>query len=117
MVLWMNAFPVKSGISQMFLPRELLVRWQLDYKKHCRVPPGTYCEKHDKPKPTNTMAWWTHEGIALGPTGNLQGSVKIYCINTGRVLKRQSFTPMPMPNCVIKRINAISKKEGQGQAF
>jgi hypothetical protein len=26
MVLWMNAFPVKSGISQMFLPQELLVR-------------------------------------------------------------------------------------------
>jgi hypothetical protein len=26
MVLCMNAFPVKSGISQMFLPQELLVR-------------------------------------------------------------------------------------------
>ncbi len=25
MILWMNAFPVKSGISQTFSPRELLV--------------------------------------------------------------------------------------------
>jgi hypothetical protein len=49
--------------------------------------------------------------------GNLQGSVKFYCINTGRVLKCQLFTPMPMPGCIIKRINAIDKKEGQGQAF
>jgi hypothetical protein len=95
------------------------VQWRLDYKKHCRVPPGTYCEIHDKRVPTNTMAWWTHKGIALGPMGNLQGSmsVKFYCINTGRVLKRQSFTSMPMPDHVIKHINAISKKEGQGQAF
>jgi hypothetical protein len=40
-VLWLNAFPVKSGISSTFSPRELLVCWRLDYKKHCRVLPGT----------------------------------------------------------------------------
>ena len=54
-VLWLNAFPVKSGISSTFSPRELLVRWRLDYKKHCRVLPGTYCEVHDKPVPMNMM--------------------------------------------------------------
>jgi hypothetical protein len=117
MVLWMNAFLVKLGIFQTFLLQELLVRWQLDYKKHCRVPPGTYCEIHDKPVLMNTMAWRTHKGIALGLTGNLQGSVKFYCINTGRVLKRQLFTPMPMPDRVIKHINAIGEKEVQGWAF
>jgi hypothetical protein len=41
MVLWLNAFPVKNGISSMFSLRELLVRWCLDYAKHCRVP-GKY---------------------------------------------------------------------------
>jgi hypothetical protein len=117
MVLWMNAFPVKSGISTTFSPRELMMRWRLDYKKHCRVMPGTYCEVHDEPLPTNTMAWRTHEGIALGPTGNLQGSVKFFCINTGRVLKRRSFTQMPMPDRVIKRVNAIGLRQKQGRAF
>ena len=34
-VLWLNAFPAKSGISATYSPRELLVRWKLDYKKHC----------------------------------------------------------------------------------
>ena len=116
-VLWMNAFPVKSGISQTFSPRELLVRWRLDYKKHCRVLPGTYCEVHDEPVPTNTMTARTHEAIALGPTGNLQGSVKFYCLNTGRVLKRRSFTPMPMPDSVIERVNKIGERERQGRAF
>ena len=56
MVLWINTFPVKSGISQMFLPEELLVRWQLDYTKHFRVLPGTYCRVQNVPVPTNIMA-------------------------------------------------------------
>jgi len=116
-ILWLNAFSVKSGISQTISPRELLMRWCLDYKKHCRVQPGTYCEVHSEPVPTNTMAWWAHEAIALGPTGNLQGSVKFYCINTGQVLKRCSFTPMPMPDRVIKRVNKIVEQEGQGRTF
>jgi hypothetical protein len=114
-ILWLNAFPVKSRISQTISLRELLMRWRLDYKKHCRVQPGTYCEVHDEPVPTNTMAWRSHEAIALGPTGNLQGSVKFYCIYTGRVLKRRSFTPMP--NRVIKRVNQIGEREGQGRTF
>jgi hypothetical protein len=108
-ILWLNAFLVKSGISQTISPRELLMCWRLDYKKHCRVQPGIYCEVHDEPVPTNTMAWRAHEAIALGPMGNLQGSVKFYCINTGRVLKRRSFTLMPMPDWVIKWVNKIGE--------
>ena len=82
-ILWLNAFLVQSGISQTISPWELLLRWRLDYKKHCRVQPGTYCEVHDEPVPTNTMAQCTHKAIVLGPTGNLQESEKFYCINTG----------------------------------
>ena len=73
--LWLNAFPVHNGISAKYSPRELILRWQMDYKKHCRVLVGTYCEVHDKLSPSNTMITRTHKGIALGPTGNLQGSV------------------------------------------
>ena len=89
----------------------------MDYKKHCRVEVGTYCEVHDKPSPTNNMVSRTHEAIALGPTGNLQGSVKFFCINTRRVLKRRNFTPIPLPDSVIAKVNAIGKKEGQGRDF
>jgi hypothetical protein len=55
MVLWLNVFPVKDGILAVYSPRELLVRWQTDYSKHCRVLPGMYCEVHDEPSPLNTM--------------------------------------------------------------
>jgi hypothetical protein len=115
--LWLNAFPVRNGISTKYSPRELILRWKMDYKKHCRVLVGTYCEVHDEPSPSNTMISRTHEGIALGPTGNLQGSVKFYSLTTGRVIKRRNFTEMPMPDSIIKKVDAIGQKENHGRQF
>jgi hypothetical protein len=116
MALWLNA-RAKTGISSIYSPRKLLFRWQLDYKKHCWVLPRTYCKVHDEPVPTNMVVWQMHEGIALGPTGNLQGSIKFYCINIGWVLKCHSFTQIPMPDRVIKCLNATGAREGQGREF
>ena len=45
-VMWMNAFPVKSGISEKWSPRELISRHKLDAKLHCKTPFGAYCEVH-----------------------------------------------------------------------
>ena len=87
----------------------------MDGENHCRVLTGSYCEVHDNPNPYNTTVSRTHEGIALGPTGNLQGSVKFYYLNTGRVLKRQAFTEIPMPTAVIAKANKVGKKENQGK--
>ena len=115
--LWLNAFPVKSGVSETFSPREILLRWRMDSKNHCRVLPGSYCEVHDNPNTYNTTVSRTHEGIALGPTGNLLVSVKFYCLNTGRVLKRRAFTDIPMPTAIIAKVNKIGKKENQGKSF
>jgi hypothetical protein len=58
-----------------------------------------------------------HKSIALGPMGNLQGTVKFYCLNTGQVLKRHSFTPLPMPNSVIQQVSTIGLKEKQRRSF
>jgi hypothetical protein len=116
-VLWLNAFLVKSRISSTFSPCKLLVRWKLEYKKHCQVLPGMYCEVHLKPSPSNTMTPCTHEAIALGPTGNLQGSVKFYFLDIGWVLKRCSFMPFPMPDRISAKVNNIGAKEKQGRTF
>ncbi len=101
-VLWLNSFPVKTGISSRYSPCELLVQWHMDYKKHCRVLPGTFCKVHNEPVLLNTMEPKTHEAIALGPTGNLQGSMKFYSLKMGRVLEHCSFTAMP---CQIEYLN------------
>ena len=39
--LWLNAFPEKSGVSQTFSPRKILLRWRMDVKNHGRVLPGS----------------------------------------------------------------------------
>lgn len=116
-VLWLNAFPVRNGISSVYSPRELVVRFQMDFKKHCRVLFGEYCEVHDEPEPSNSMVARTHEAIALRPTGNWQGSVKFFCLDTERVLKRRAFDIIPMPRNIIERVNAIGLREKQGRDF
>jgi hypothetical protein len=54
-----------------------------------------------------------HEAITLGPTGNLQGSVKFYSLDTGRVLKRRLFTPIPMPDRIIAKIKTFEQKKSR----
>ena len=80
--MWLNAFLVKSGVTTQFIPRELINRHKLDEKKHCYMLLGAYCEVHDEPEITNTMRPRTHKAIAMGPTGNLQGSYKFLCLET-----------------------------------
>ena len=105
-VMWINAFPVRSGISSKYSPRELVTRHRLDAKTHCKTPFGTYCEVHDEPKPSNSMVGRTHETICMGPTGNIQGSYKFYCLRTKKKLIRRKWTEMPMPESIIRRVHA-----------
>jgi hypothetical protein len=55
-VLWLNAFPMKLGLSANLLPRKLVLQHKLDFKKHCKALFGSYCEAHNEPDRTNTMA-------------------------------------------------------------
>ena len=110
-VLWLNAFPLKnSGVSANLSPRELVIRHKLDFKKHCRAQFGSYCEVHDEPVPTNSMTSRTTPAIVLGPTGNLQGTYKFFSLTTGKKLKRRQFTPYPMPDTVIARVERYGKE-------
>eukprot|EP00956_Cyclotella_meneghiniana_P009213 scaffold12647_cov40-Cyclotella_meneghiniana.AAC.2 len=73
-ILWMNAFPAKNGVSDEFSPREIVTGLRLDYKKHCQARFGAYVEASYDADITNTMNDRTAPCIVLGPTGNVQGS-------------------------------------------
>jgi hypothetical protein len=103
-VMWLNAFPSKSGVSSTLSPREIVLKHKLDFKIHCRAQFGEYCEAHDEPSITNSMTPRTSPAIVLGPTGNLQGTYKLFSLNTFKKIKRRKFTVMPMPDSVIKKI-------------
>jgi len=46
-IMWMNSFPVKLGISELWSPREIVSENKLDAKFHCKVPfGGAYYEVH-----------------------------------------------------------------------
>ena len=57
----------------------------------------------------NTMKPRTREIIVLGPTGNIQGSLFIFELNTGHVLKRRNVTVLPIPYRVIKKVDTWSR--------
>ena len=56
-VLFKTACIDKQGISDKFTPRELIVRWWLDWKHHFRYQFGAYGQAYDEPDPmvTNTQ--------------------------------------------------------------
>ena len=86
-VLWLNAYPTKSGVSDTLSPREIVLRQKLNFKQHCKVRFGTYCEAHDEPTPSNTMVSRLTLAIVLGPAGNIQGTYEVFNLHTGRKIK------------------------------
>jgi hypothetical protein len=73
-VLWLNATKEANGISVDLCPQEIVTQ-QVDFEKFCRVSFGAYVEASDDLEITNTMCPRTHACVALGPAGNMQGSV------------------------------------------
>ncbi len=108
-VLWLNAFPTKSGVSETLSPREIVMRYKLNFAKHCRALFGSYCETHDEPVLTNTMVTQSTPAIVLGLTGNLQGTYNFFSLETGKKITRHKFTACPMPDSVIKKMEAFGK--------
>eukprot|EP00804_Cyclotella_cryptica_P031175 CCRYP_011748-RA/>CCRYP_011748-RA protein AED:0.26 eAED:0.26 QI:0/0/0/1/0/0/5/0/530 len=84
-VLWLNAFPSDHGASTEFSPREIVTGLCMDYRTHCRARWGAYAEASQDPNVTNTMSPRTAPCIALGPTGNVQGSMSCYNLETKQV--------------------------------
>ena len=100
-VLWLNSLPAAAGVSKKYSPCEIVLGCELDFNKHCKATFGSYVEAHKDPTITNTMRSCTFPAIFLGPTGNRQGTHKVFDINTGVVKKTRIVTPLPMPDRVI----------------
>ena len=103
--MWNNAVPASTGVSQEISPREIVLRWQLDYKRHMRARFGAYCEVSEDDDITNTQKDRTTPSVCLGPTGNIQGTYKFYSLLTGKVIKRRNFNVLPYPQRMVKRLN------------
>ena len=110
LVMFLNAMPAKTGISDTISPREIVMRHRLDWNKHCTGEFGEYVEAHIDSDITNNNKTRTFSGIYLGVTGNIQGTNKVFDLVTGTVKKPRSVTVFPMPDRVINQVNAWGKK-------
>ncbi len=116
-MLSLNAYPTKTGVSETLPPRKIVYQHKLVFAKHCKLPFRTYCEAHREPAPTNSMVAHSTLSIVLGPTGNLQGLYKLFSLVTNQKIKWCVFTPHPMPNLVIKKVEAFGKFNALPSSF
>jgi len=107
-VFWMNTFPPHSGASIALSPRTIITGQAVDYERHCQLEFGSYVQVHESHD--NTMSARTSGALALRPSGNAQGGHYFYSLNTGCVLSRARWTPMPMPNEIITRVHALARR-------
>ena len=108
-VLWLNNFPVKSGMSTKCSLRVLTCHYQLNAKTHCKTPFGAYCGVHDELTPSNNKTPMTHEPFHMGLTSNIQGSYKFYCLKPRHKLTRRQWDKMLIPLSVIRKVNRYAK--------
>ena len=100
--LWLNDFPLNSGISIQFSPQKVWLSAKLTMKD-CKSNFSAYVEASTNVIVTNTNTIHTHGCIALGPSSNWQGSLKCFDIETIKVITRRIVQQVPIPDWVIKR--------------
>ena len=94
----------------MHSPREIVLKRSVDFDLHCRADFGQYIHTHIEPEKSNDMNGRTFAALYLVPTGNLQGPVKAWDINTGCVKKVKVFGVVLMPNSVVDAVNKWGMK-------
>ena len=104
--MMINAVPADSGISEKYSPHEIVTGQKLDMKKDCRALFGAYVEDSKDAVTTNTMDERTHSCIPLGPSGNLQGSVKCFDLLTGKLIIQRTVKTAPYPHRIIWLTNS-----------
>ena len=114
-VFWLNSFPARDGISDTLSPRAIVTGSHVDFNKHCKLEFGAYVQAHEEHD--NTMMTRTTGAIALRPTGNVQGGYYLYSLSTGRVLNRNHWTELPMPQDVIDRVHTLARRAAANVAI
>ena len=118
-ILWLNFFPPTGGVSSTLSPETIVKGRSMDSRRHCRIPFGGYAQVHavNPQQVNNALVSRTVGGVALGPTGNAQGTYKFMSLLTGRLIKGRSFQNLPMPQDVINKVNSLAKHKKSDLIF
>ena len=94
-------------------PRELFSGRRVDGALDFRAGYGD-CAQCTVANTDNSMAARTEDCVVVLPTGNRTGTVKMLSIATGRIVSRDQFKILPMPDSAIARLNELARREGRG---
>ena len=76
-LMLLNSFSPKIGLSRTHSPRINMTGKTLDWKNMCKQPFVAYAQMHEERKITNTLRERTQGAICLGTTGNAQRTYKL----------------------------------------
>ena len=90
-------------------PAETFTGRKIDFIKDLRFEFGEYVQMFNPNiVARNSMESRTDGGIALLQAGNLQGSVKFFSLNSKRIVTRDKWTSLPIPENVINYMNKLA---------
>jgi hypothetical protein len=106
-VFWLHAFPRDDCVCGEASLREIMTGHKMDYACHCRFEFGEYVQTHEKHD--NSMIPCTIGALALRPTGNNQGTWLFMSLSTGRIIKQNNATKLPMPHDIIDCVHWMAR--------
>eukprot|EP01033_Poteriospumella_lacustris_P004483 gene4483-3202_t len=89
-------------------PRELFLGRKTDLRRDFKVSFGEYCHVPTNVTTRNTMQARTVPAISLGGKGNVTGSAEFFVLSSKRVVSRDHWTTIPMPQDAIDFLNQMS---------
>jgi hypothetical protein len=106
----LNLLPSATCMDKVS-PHEQFTGMKLDYSRDLRC---VFCDyvQATVPNTDNSLSTRTLGCVTLLPTGNLTGSVKMWCLSTKTVLTRDQFRILPMPDLVCEYISRQALLEG-----
>ena len=105
---------VSSTSTSPMSPREKFLGRPFDFEKDSGVPFGTYvqatrADSDNSPKPR------TEGAIALMPKDNLSGTMYLYKLSSNRVISRNQYKPLPLPDVLVTHMNLMAENDGWKQ--
>ena len=93
-------------------PREAFIGRKPDGKRDFRCSFGDYVQCI-VPNTDATLKSRTKDCVAMLPLKNRTGTVRMLLLATGKLVNRDQFVVMPMPESVIKRLNELALADGR----
>ena len=106
----LNMQPSRMSVDRIG-PLEQFTGRKTDFARDLHVQFGDYVQATVSDT-DNTMSSRTQGCIALLPTGNLTGSVKMWCLGINTTITKDQFKILSMPDLVVTHITSLAAMEG-----